>query len=142
MDSMDKWIKSGFTLTKDSTVVDNQKVPNPIATGTLSIPLMLYPGNIRRDVIITELENSHGLYPTIMIASGKDIPAEAQEGKVVHIAYTDLLNGDGTPKAAKDIWKILAMRGYRDMLGLSASPQIREKPQSTILFLSLWDSLM
>ena len=106
MDSMDKWIKSGFTLTKDSTVVGNQKLPI-----SLAIPLMLYPGNIRRDVIITELENSHGLYPTIMIASGKDIPAKAQEGKVVHIAYTDLLNGDGTPKAAKDIWKILDNNG-------------------------------
>jgi thiosulfate/3-mercaptopyruvate sulfurtransferase len=125
MDSMDKWIKSGFTLTKDSTVVGNQKVPIPIAIGTLAIPLMLYPGNIRRDVIITELENSHGLYPTIMIASGKDIPAKAQEGKVVHIAYTDLLNGDGTPKAAKDIWKILDNKGiprYAAIICFSTDP--------------------
>ncbi|MFZ0280480.1 MAG: rhodanese-like domain-containing protein, partial [Bacteroidales bacterium] len=111
MDPMDKWIKSGFTLTKDSTVVGNQKNP-------LAIPLMLYPGNIRRDVIITELKNSHGLYPTIMIASGEDIPAKAQEGKVVHIAYTDLLNGDGTPKAAKDIWKILDNAGIPRYAGL------------------------
>jgi 3-mercaptopyruvate sulfurtransferase SseA len=86
---------------------------------------MLYPGNIRRDVIITELKNSHGIYPTIMIASGKDIPAQAQEGKVVHIAYTDLLNGDGTPMAAKDIWKILDNAGiprYAGLVCFSADP--------------------
>jgi len=120
MDSMDKWIKSGFTLTKDSTVVGNQKVPNPLA-----IPLMLYPGNIRRDVIVTESKNSQGLYPTIMIASGKDIPAKAQEGKVVHIAYSELLNDDGAPKAAKDIWKILDKAGiprYAELVCFSTDP--------------------
>jgi 3-mercaptopyruvate sulfurtransferase SseA len=60
-----------------------------------------------------------------MIASGKDIPAKAQEGKVVHIAYTDLLNGDGTPKAAKEIWKILSGAGvprYAELVCFSDDP--------------------
>jgi 3-mercaptopyruvate sulfurtransferase SseA len=106
MDSMDKWARPGFTLTKDSTVVGTKKVPDP-----LSIPLMPYQGNTRRDVIISELKSTHGIYPRIIIASGKDVPAKNQEDKVVHIEYTDLLNSDGTPKAAKDIWKILAGAG-------------------------------
>jgi len=106
MDSMDKWARPGFTLTKDSTVVGTKKVPDP-----LSIPLMPYQGNTRRDVIISELKSTYGIYPRIIIASGKDVPAKNQEDKVVHIEYTDLLNSDGTPKAAKDIWKILAGAG-------------------------------
>ena len=120
MDPMDKWARPGFTLTKDSTVVGTKKVPDP-----LSIPLMSFPGNVRKNVIITELNGSHGLYPRILIASGKDMPAKAQEGKVVHIAYTDLLNGDGTPKAAKDIWKILAGAGvprYAELVCFSDDP--------------------
>ena len=106
MDSMDKWARPGFTPTKDSTVVGTKKVPDP-----LSIPLMPYQGNTRRDFIISELKSAHGIYPRIIIASGKDVPAKNQEDKVVHIEYTDLLNSDGTPKAAKDIWKILAGAG-------------------------------
>lgn len=120
MDSMDKWSKPGFSLIKDSTIVGTKKVSDP-----LSMPLMPYPGNVRRDVIITDLKSSHGFYPRIIIASGKDMPAKAQEGNVVHIVYTDLLNGDGTPKAAKDIWKILAGAGmprYAELVCFSADP--------------------
>jgi 3-mercaptopyruvate sulfurtransferase SseA len=120
MDSMDKWAKPGFPLTKDSTVVGTKKGPDP-----LSIPLMPYPGNVRRDVIITELKSAHGFYPRIIIASGKDMPVKALEGKVVHLAYTDLVNGDGTLKAAKDIWKTLASAGvtrYAELVCFSGDP--------------------
>jgi 3-mercaptopyruvate sulfurtransferase SseA len=120
MDSFDKWPKPGFSLTKDSTVIGAPKVPNPLA-----IPLLPYPGNVRRDVILTDLKNSHGLYPRIMIASGKDVPTKSQEGTVVHIPYTDLLNADGTPKAAKDIWKILSGAGvprYAEIVCFSVDP--------------------
>ena len=120
MDSMDKWNRPGFTLTKDSTVVGTKKIPDP-----LSIPLMIYPGDIRRDVLIADLSATSGLFPRIMIASGKDMPAKAQDGKVIHIAYTDLLNSDGTPKAAKDIWKILSGAGvtrYAELVCFSDDP--------------------
>jgi thiosulfate/3-mercaptopyruvate sulfurtransferase len=30
---------------------------------------------------------------------------------VIHVPYTDLLNADGTPKAAKDLWNIFAKAG-------------------------------
>lgn len=33
---------------------------------------------------------------------------KAQDGAVIHVPYTDLLNADGTPKAAKEIWTLLA----------------------------------
>jgi len=53
------------------------------------------------------------------------VPAKAQDGKVVHVPYTDLLNADGTPKAAKDIWNILAKAGvprYAELVCFSDDP--------------------
>jgi len=47
----------------------------------------------------------------VFIASGSALPAHAPEGLVVHVPYTEVLNADGTPKAAKDIWNILTKAG-------------------------------
>jgi len=103
MDFMDKWAKLGFAVKTDATVVGPKKAPQD-----LSIPPTTYPGNFRKDVIIEDPKSTQGVYPKVFIASGKDVPAKAQDGKVVHVPYADLLNADGTPKAAKDIWNILA----------------------------------
>jgi 3-mercaptopyruvate sulfurtransferase SseA len=120
MDSMDKWAQLGFAVTKDATVVGPKKVPQD-----LSIPPTTYPGNFRKDVIIADPKSTQGLYPKVFIASGKNVPAKTQDGKVVHIPYTDLLNADGTPKAAKDIWNILAKAGvprYAELVCFSDDP--------------------
>ena len=120
MDSMDKWAQLGFTVTKDATVVSLQKVPK-----VLSISPTTYPGNFRKDVVIADAKSTQGPYPKVFIASGKDVPAKAQDGKVVHVPYTDLLNADGTPKAAKDIWNILAKAGvprYAELVCFSDDP--------------------
>lgn len=120
MDSMDKWTRPGFTLTKDSTVVGTKKGPDP-----LSIPLLSFPGNVRKNVIITDQNSSHGLYPRIFIASGKDMPDRVMDGKVVHIVWSDFLNGDGTPRPAREIWKILAGAGvprYAELVCFSGDP--------------------
>jgi len=120
MDSMDKWAQRGFAVTKDTTVVRPKK-----GRGDLSIPPTTYPGNVRKDVIIADPKSSQGLYPKVFIASGKNVPAKAQDGKVVHVPYTDLLNADGTPKAAKDIWNILTKAGvprYAELVCFSDDP--------------------
>jgi thiosulfate/3-mercaptopyruvate sulfurtransferase len=47
------------------------------------------------------------------------------DGKVVHVLYSDLLNIDGTPKAAKEIWKILTEAGvpiYAELICFSDDP--------------------
>ena len=52
-------------------------------------------------------------------------PPKAQDGKVVHVPYTSLLNADGTPKPAKDIWSILAKAGisrYAELVCYSEDP--------------------
>ncbi len=120
MDSEDKWAQGGLIVTKDTTVVGPKKGPQD-----LSIPPTTYPGNSRKGVIIADPKSTQGQYPKVFIASGKLVPAKALDGKVVHVAYTDLLNADGTPKAAKDIWNILAKAGvprYAELVCFSDDP--------------------
>lgn len=117
MDSMDEWVKLGFKVTKDTTVVGSKK--------GVSVPATSYPGNVRKDVIIADMKSDRGIFPKILIASGKNLPAKVQDGKVVHVPYNDLLNNDGTPKAAKDIWKILDKAGvprYAELVCFSDDP--------------------
>jgi thiosulfate/3-mercaptopyruvate sulfurtransferase len=120
MDSMDKWTQEGQKLSKNATVVAAKKGPHDT-----SIPPTTYPDNFRKGVVITDPNSTHGLYPKVFIASGKDVPAKAEDGKVVHVLYTDLLNADGTPKAAKDIWTILSKAGvprYAELVCYSDDP--------------------
>lgn len=120
MDSMDKWTQQGQKLSKDATVVAPKKGPHDV-----SIPPTAYPDDFRKEVVITDPKSTQGLYPKVFIASGKDVPAKAEDGKVVHVPYTDLLNADGTPKAAKDIWTILSKAGvprYAELVCYSDDP--------------------
>jgi thiosulfate/3-mercaptopyruvate sulfurtransferase len=120
MDSMEKWAKLGHPLSKDATLVGPKKGPRDV-----SVPPTTYPKNFRKDVVIADPKNTQGAYPKVFIASGKDVPAKTQDGKVVHVPYTDLLNADGTPKAAKDIWNILDKAGvprYAELVCFSDDP--------------------
>jgi len=119
-DTHEKWVGLGFKLTKDTTIVSAQKKPN-----ILSILPTSYPKDFRRDVLLTDSKSTKGLYPRVFIASGRNVPAKAQDGKIVHVQYTDLLNSDGTPKAAKDIWNILSAAGvprYAELVCYSDDP--------------------
>jgi 3-mercaptopyruvate sulfurtransferase SseA len=120
MDSNEKFAQSGTALTKEVTAVGSKKAPQD-----LSIPPTTYPLNFREGVIITDSKTTQGLYPKVFIASGKIMPNKVPDGKIVHIPYTDLLNTDGTPKAAKDIWNILVKAGvprYAELVCFSDDP--------------------
>ena len=120
IDSLGKSERLGFELTKDKTIVGPKKAPQD-----LSIAPTNYPANISEDVIIADVKGTKGLYPKVFIASGKLMPAQVHDGKVVHIPYADLLNNDGTAKAAKDIWNILAKAGvtrYAELVCFSDYP--------------------
>lgn len=112
-DSFEKWAELGNAVIKDTAEIAS------------SIPQISYPFNLQSEVIIEDANNTAGLYPKIYIASGRDIPDIKPEGKVIHIPYTDLINPDGTPKAGKDIWKILEKAGvsrYAELICCSADP--------------------
>ncbi len=110
MDAMDKWVTGGLTVKKDVSA---------------SVRPTTYAREFRNDVIVADPKSTQGVYPKIFIASGKTVSAKAQDGTVVHVPYTDLLNADGTPKAAKDIWNILTKAGvprYAELVCFSDDP--------------------
>ncbi len=120
VDSMDTWAQRGFAVTKDPTAVGPRKSPRD-----LTIEPKPYAGNVRSGVVIADPKGTAGLYPKVFIASGKTLPARSQDGKVVHVPYTDLLNADGTPRAAKDIWNTLSKAGvprYAELVCVSDDP--------------------
>lgn len=109
VESLDKMARRGFGVTKDAAP--------PSA--------MTYPANLSKGVTLADSKSTDGLYPKVFIASGASVPTKAPEGKVVHVPYTSLLNADGTPKAAKDIWSILAKAGvprYAEIVCFSDDP--------------------
>ncbi len=117
---MDSLGKHGFALTKDTTAVRPK-----MGFGDVAIPPTTYPVKIRKDMVIADPKSTKGLYPKVFVASGRNVPTKAQEGTVVHVPYTDLLNADGTPKAAKDIWNILTKAGvprYAELVCFSDDP--------------------
>ncbi len=119
-DSSDKWAQLGVPVTTQPTAVGPNKGPQDPST-----PPVQYTAKARKDVVIADANSTHGVYPKVFIASGKDVPAKAQDGKIVHVPYTDLLNADGTPKAAKDIWTILTKAGvprYAEVVCVSDDP--------------------
>ena len=97
-DSMEDWGFAGFPLERESR-------PSPF-TAPRAYPVDLLPGIVSRDP-----QGPPGLYPKVLIASGKALPAKVPEGEVIHVPYTDLVNADGKPKAAMDIWNILVKAG-------------------------------
>ncbi len=95
MDSMEKCTQLGFSLTTDSTIFQ-------------PLNYSLKPG---KELIVDNYETNKGLYLTVFIASGVNMPSKIPDGNVINIAYTEFLNSNGTPKEAKDIWEIISKAG-------------------------------
>jgi 3-mercaptopyruvate sulfurtransferase SseA len=109
--SMDQWTKLGF-VSKD-------------ATGAGPTKQTAYAPNRRQGVLIADAKATRGIYPKVFIASGATVPTGLQDEAVVHVPYSDLLNPDGTPKAAKDIWNVLTKAGvprYAELVCVSEDP--------------------
>jgi thiosulfate/3-mercaptopyruvate sulfurtransferase len=110
MDTMEAWIAGGAPTKKD-------------AVGSMRPTTS--PRDVRMDVVVADSKSTQGVYPRILIASGKTVSANARDGIVVHVPYADLLNADLTPKAAKDIWNILTKAGvprYAELVCFSDDP--------------------
>lgn len=119
-DSVDDWGFAGFPLEKATDVADPKKPPPGMFTKPRA-----YPVNLRPGTVVSDPQATQGLYPKIYIASGKSLPAKVPDGKVIHVPYTELLNADATPKAAKDIWAALVKAGvprYAELISVSDDP--------------------
>jgi 3-mercaptopyruvate sulfurtransferase SseA len=106
MDSVDEWGLRGHGLTKEPTLVGKPKTPKDI-----TVPLANYAAQVRPDVLIGDPKATRGEYPKVFVASGKAAPARRPDGQVLQLPYTELLNADGTPKAARELWKIISKAG-------------------------------
>ncbi|MBF8305824.1 MAG: hypothetical protein HW398_1012, partial [Acidobacteria bacterium] len=119
-DSVDDWGFAGFPLNKETNAADPKKAPQG-----LFIAPTAYPVNLRPGIVTSDPQGTQGLYPKLYIASGKSLPAKVPDGKVIHVPYTELLNANGTPKAAKDIWNTLVKAGvprYAEIISFSDDP--------------------
>ena len=120
LESVDEWGLGGLTLTKEATTVGPAKSPKDIA-----VPATSYKASVRPGIVTTEASPVQGPYPKVYIASGKTMPTNAHQGKVIHVPYTDLVNAEGMPKAAKDIWTILVKAGlprYAEIICFADDP--------------------
>lgn len=127
MGSVDDWGLGGFPLAKEATTVGARKSPQDLA-----VPVTTYPDHARPGIVTMDPQSAQGPYPKIYLASGKSTmsmpvasQATGQDGKFIHVPYTDLLNPDGTPKAAKDIWNILVKAGlprYAEIICFADDP--------------------
>ncbi|TAN53155.1 MAG: hypothetical protein EPN19_09815 [Betaproteobacteria bacterium] len=119
-DSVDDWGFAGFPVNKEVDAADPKK-----AAQSRFIAPTAYPVNLRPGIVVGDAKATQALYPKIYIASGKSLPAKVPDGKVIHVPYTELLNANGTPKAAKDIWSALVKAGvprYAEIISFSDDP--------------------
>jgi 3-mercaptopyruvate sulfurtransferase SseA len=120
MGSVDDWGLRGFPVTKDATLVGAPKKPQDFA-----VPPAAYPGNVRANVVIGDARATQGAFGKVFVASGTKVPDKAPDGKVVHVPYTDLVNADGSTKAANEIWNILVKAGvprYAEIIVYAEDP--------------------
>ncbi len=119
-DSVDDWAFAGLPLNKASDAPDPKKAPE-----SLFIRPMAYPVSVRAGVVVDDSQATRGIYPKVYIAAGKSLPAKVPQGKVIHVPYTELVNANGSPKAAKDIWATLVKAGvprYAEIISISDDP--------------------
>jgi len=119
MESTDDWGLAGFPLVKQPTTVGPRQSPQDMAVPVASYRVQPQVGP-RAGV-----QASGPVYPRIYIAAGTQPPAAVPDGKWVHLAYQQLLNSDGRPKAAKDLLSILTKAGvprYAEVVCIADDP--------------------
>lgn len=123
-DSVDAWGLSGLPVEREAAAgtgaPDSAKAPRTAAGGP-----GVYPIAPRAGSLVDDPRSLRGAYPTIYVASGKSVPARTPDGKIVHVPYTDLLNADGAPKPASDIWNALVKAGvsrYAEIVAFADDP--------------------
>ncbi len=105
-DSLDRWVDRGLDVARPAATAG--------AAGPIG-PVTPYAAKPRQGLIVNELAQTQGRFPKVFVASGAVAPAHApvspSAGTVVHLPYTQLLQADGLPKPAKDIWALLEKAG-------------------------------
>ena len=99
LDSVERWAELGNEVARPKA--PGQPAARPVAYDPL-------PEGLR---LIADPGRGGGALPRVFIASGDQLPQRALDGRLIHLPYRQFLNTDGTPKAAKDIWSLMAKAG-------------------------------
>ncbi len=117
LDSVDDWALAGFAVAKAPTVVGPRQTAQDLV-----VPAVSYPQR-------APAPGRASLYPRVVVASGLQPPVvrPAAEGgsRLIHLPYTELLEPGGAPKAAKDLWSVLAKAGvprYAEIVTVADDP--------------------
>lgn len=114
LDSLERWAELGYDVVRPAAVPAKAAAPNPP-----------YSAGPRMDRVLRSAGAAAGPMPRVYIASGIQPLARAPEGRVLHLPYTEFLDATGRPKAAKDIWALLAKAGvprYAELVTLADTP--------------------
>lgn len=107
-DDLSTWASLGYPLQDEPTVVGEKKLRHDLV-----IPVVDYRAQPREDVLFDAKSADEPEFPRVFIASGDAIPAAAEslDGELVHVPHHALVDGQGKPKAAQEIWQILEEAG-------------------------------
>ena len=120
MESTDDYALRGYAVAKEPTIVGAPKSPQDLA-----VRPAVYTPDLRAGIAVNDARGTRGAYPKVFLASGSKLPAKAQDGKVVHVPYTDLLAANRMPKPAAEIHNILAKAGvprYAEIIVVADDP--------------------
>ena len=98
-DSIERWAELG------------NEVARPAASGQPASRPVAYAAQPAAMRLIAEPGRSSSGLPRVFVASGNQLPQRAPGAQVIHLPYKQFLNADGTPRAAKDIWSVMAKAG-------------------------------
>ena len=120
MESTDDYALRGYAVAKEPTTVGAPKSPQDLA-----VRPAVYTPDPRAGIAVKDARATRGAYPKVFLASGSKLPSRAQDGKVVHVPYTDLLGANHMPKPAAEIHNILAKAGvprYAEIIVVADDP--------------------
>ena len=119
MDSLERWAELGQEVSREPTAVGERRTPAEPA-----VPRTTYVvAKARADTVVdaagavmardlAALERlPAGVYPKVFVATGRKPPVKAPPGAFIHLPFNTLLQADGKPKAAKDLWNQISKAG-------------------------------
>ena len=117
LDSVERWAELGQTVTRPAAA-DKAVAPAP----TQAVP---YAAPVAAARQFEDRAGPPGLYPKVYVAAGERLPTKPPPGRMIHLPYSQFINADGTPKAAKEIWALLAKAGvprYAELVLVADTP--------------------
>ncbi|WP_374436557.1 sulfurtransferase [Inhella sp.] len=107
--SVDEWGLRGQSLSRETLAAQ----PVAYAPRTRGGPLLRQPGQ------------GQGLYPRLYLVSGAERPTGLPAGELRQLPYGELLQADGAPKPAHEIWALLKKAGvsrYAEVVCVGSRP--------------------